>query len=67
MQSWLKETDKVAVSNSSPSLFFQPSGRAYCDKWLVVIQIHLFYSRVAPEKHLPSLFASRFASIADFH
>ena len=32
MQSWFKETDEVATSNSSLSLCFLPSGRIYCDK-----------------------------------
>ena len=31
MQSWFKETDEVAMSNSSLSLCFLPSGRIYCD------------------------------------
>ena len=32
MQSWFKETDEVAMSSSSLSLCFLPSGRIYCDK-----------------------------------
>ena len=31
MQSWFKETDEVAMSNSSLFLCFLPSGRIYCD------------------------------------
>lgn len=68
MQSWFKETNEVTMFNSSsPSFYLQ--GGFTVTKWLVVIQFHLFnpHFRAASEKYLPSLYASKFASITDFH
>ena len=67
MQSWFKETDEVAMSSSSLSLCFLPSGRIYCDKMasghsifslLIHISVLLLRSICPPFMHLslpPSL------------
>lgn len=67
MQSVSRKPMKLQCSIlPSPSFYLQ--GGFTVTKWLVVIHSSLLtHIRVASEKYLPSLYASKFASITDFH